>query len=166
MPKRTKVMTSKCKDAPMVCSSCGGTDHQCMSSKNVLLTEETRMWKQEMLQVDATSSISYPKFIELKNRKSKDYHDRVVEIKASPKNLMEKYFHDMLVDRMVHVSNQYISEQREENPKLYCWKMKDVNTELSYSCIWHFLAIVYYLGLLPFQAKETTDLRKNGCLDT
>eukprot|EP00957_Ditylum_brightwellii_P171806 13079014-Ditylum_brightwellii.AAC.1 len=85
-------------------------------------------------EVDATyeSSISYPNFIELKSRRNrihepvvdvsssmfkshdtvfhvtgKDYCGMVVEVKASPKKLMEKYFPGTLVNRIVQASNQY-----------------------------------------------------------
>eukprot|EP00957_Ditylum_brightwellii_P027758 2097446-Ditylum_brightwellii.AAC.1 len=54
----------------------------------------------------------------------KDYCDRVVEVEASTNNLMEKYFPDTLVERIVQASSQYINKQKEKHPDLYCWKKK------------------------------------------
>ena len=131
--------------------------------------------------VDTTSStsISYPNFVELKNRKNRtyepvvdvdsrtfksqetvfrvsgrDYRDRDVEIEASPENLMEKYFPDMLVERIKFSSNKYIRKRREENPDLYCWKSEKVSGDLTRTCVWHFIAILYYFGLVALPSKR------------
>eukprot|EP00957_Ditylum_brightwellii_P120583 9198723-Ditylum_brightwellii.AAC.1 len=66
---------------------------------------------------------------------------------------MEKYSPDTVVDRIVQAINQYISKQREEHAEMHCYKKK-VSTELTYSCVWHFIAIVYYFVLVALPNKR------------
>eukprot|EP00957_Ditylum_brightwellii_P094890 7226604-Ditylum_brightwellii.AAC.1 len=81
------------------------------------------------------ASVSYPTFIKVKIRRrctyepivdvasldfksqdtmfqvsQRDYHGRCVEVEASPENLIEKYFSDTVIHKIVQASNKYVSK--------------------------------------------------------
>ena len=67
---------------------------------------------------------------------------------------MMKYFTKAFIDQFVTSSNKYRLNRIVQEPDLYCWKEKKALGPISESDIYHFLAIIYYFGIVVLPSKR------------
>ena len=85
----------------------------------------------------------------------KNHRGRAIPIDPSPSNLMEAYWPLTLIQTMVVNSNTYIAERKKDDPDLAMWQAKpSVCREITVSCMYHFLAIIYYFGIVRLPSKR------------
>ena len=59
-----------------------------------------------------------------------------------------------IVEELVRNSNKYITIRKEKEPHLACWKKTRDSAPFSVSNMYHFLAILYYFGIVKMPAKS------------
>jgi len=59
-----------------------------------------------------------------------------------------------MIQNMVNSSNAYMFERRRREPKLSCFKSQKTSRAFTSSCIYHFLAIIYYFGMVRLPSKR------------
>ena len=68
--------------------------------------------------------------------------------------MVEHYFSDTLIKSIVYSSNAYAFERKRREPNLSAWKKKNASKEITPSDILHFLAILYYIGIVRLPSKQ------------
>ena len=86
--------------------------------------------------------------------KGKDHRGRAVTLDPSPSNLMEAYWPLTLIEEISVNSNCYIAERRRSNPDLVYWNKPSISRDITVSCIYQFLAIIYYFGIVRLPSKR------------
>ena len=148
---------------------------------DVVSVEEVKDDENEGGVVDAGCVESYPKFIcvgnEIELKKSykpvidiynpafkftktvlklisKDYRNRTSFLSPTPAVLVDKYFPVSLIERFVNHSNAYVQECKRREPHLEIWKRKTDARPFMKSCIYQFIAIIYYMGIVKLPSKD------------
>ena len=68
--------------------------------------------------------------------------------------LVEKYWTRKIIKRFCDASNDYIQKIRENKRGLICWKRQINSCPITLSCIYEFLAILYYFGVVRLPQKQ------------
>ena len=79
---------------------------------------------------------------------NKNQEGQEVAVDPSPKNLMDKYFSENFVQKLVDNSNKYIRLRKIQESNAAVWKNKEVCAPFTMSNMYHFLAILYYFGMV------------------
>ena len=75
-------------------------------------------------------------------------------IDATPDALAEKYFPKDLIQKMVGASNAYRKRRKENEPNLKIWTDTKSSAIFTLGCIYHFLALLYYFGIVKLPSKS------------
>lgn len=85
---------------------------------------------------------------------SKDYRGRTVEIVPTPKELTDRYYPLTFIKSIRDNSNAYCEYQKKKNPNLYHWRNENYSKPITTACIYQFLAIIYYFGIVRLPSKR------------
>ena len=82
--------------------------------------------------------------------------DNKAIIPPTPEVLVNKYWSKEIVEKLVDASNKYWAERKEAFPDLTCWKKKyeKDSRPFTVACMYHFLALLYYFGLVKLPSKR------------
>ena len=88
--------------------------------------------------------------------KLKQENGHMKAVKPTAESLMEKYWSYDIVAHIVSCSNAYIARRKRKEPDLYLWKEKNekLSRPITVSEIYHFLAIMYYFGIVRLPSKR------------
>ena len=78
----------------------------------------------------------------------KNHHNRKVEVVPTPDVLVRKYWSYSIVSQLVVSSNKYIEDRKKVSPHLDCCKRKKDSRPITVGCMYHFLAMIYYMGIV------------------
>ena len=67
--------------------------------------------------------------------------------------LMDQYLSESIMTTLVTNSNTYIELHKRKEPEAACWKDKDICALLDLSSMYHFIAILYYMGISRLPCK-------------
>lgn len=83
-------------------------------------------------------------------------NDKKTMIPPTPEVLVSKYWSKLIVEKLVESLNKYWYKQKEVFPDLTCWKnkYKKDSRPFTVACMYHFLALLYYFGLLKLPSKR------------
>ena len=75
---------------------------------------------------------------------------------ATARNIVSKYFNETLMEHIVDSSNKYLSERKKQLPHLKIWTNNNTSAyrPITSSCIYHFIALIYYFGLVKLPSKR------------
>ena len=77
-----------------------------------------------------------------------------VIIISTPGTLMEAYWSRDLIKALVRSSNAYRWKVKTSKPDLKYWQQKRNTRPFTIACMYHFLAILYYFGLVRLPSKR------------
>ena len=83
--------------------------------------------------------------------------DEGSEQEATAKNVMSKYINKKLIDNIVESSNKYRCERKNQLPHLKIWSLEKnfpASRPITASCVYHFIALIYYFGLVKLPSKR------------
>ena len=83
-----------------------------------------------------------------------DSRGRKVELVPTAAVLMDRYFPDHLIEHIVKCSNKYRSKRMHEYPDLVFWKDAKQSAKFTLPCVLHFLALLYYFGIVKLPSKR------------
>ena len=71
-------------------------------------------------------------------------------------NIVGKYFTEAMVKKIAVSSNGYRSERKKTYPDLKIWSKKNrkVARPITSSCVYHFIALLYYFGMVRLPSKR------------
>ena len=101
---------------------------------------------------DVSSSSFVPKDTVFKLFKN-DMRGVKKEIPPTPNILVQIFFSTEHVDYLVDCSNKYCDLRRQDFPDLSIWKHKRSSAEITTSYMYHFIVILYYIGLIKLPCK-------------
>ena len=81
-------------------------------------------------------------------------NDNKEELPPTPLAMVEHYFSDTLIESIVNSSNANAFERKRREPNLSVWKKKNITKEVTLSDILHFLAILFYVGIVQLPSKQ------------
>ena len=84
----------------------------------------------------------------------KNRHNRKVEIVPTADVLTRKYWNYSIVSRISINSNKYIEDRKKSFPDLDCWKRKKDCRPITVGCVYQFIAIIYYMGIVKLPDKD------------
>ena len=82
-----------------------------------------------------------------------DHRGRAMETTPTPQNLTDTYWSLTLVNNIRDSSNTYRKLQKKDNPEAWWWK-HNFSEEFTTSCIYQFLALIYYFGIVRLPSKR------------
>ena len=68
--------------------------------------------------------------------------------------MTDHYFNEEFIDMIVNSSNAYAFERRRREPSLAIWKMKKASQQITAGDINHFLALLFYFGIVKLPSKR------------
>ena len=83
----------------------------------------------------------------------KNYRGRTFEIDATPENIAAAYFTPKLINHIKNSSNKYREIQFSKTSHMVYWRKQKICRPWTSSCVYHFLAIIYYFGLCRLPSK-------------
>ena len=86
----------------------------------------------------------------------KNERNKSIELVPTPELLCMKYFSESIIAQFVLNSNRYRLYRMQMFPHLDCWKMsrRTQSRPLTMACVYQFLAIIYYMGLVRMPDKD------------
>lgn len=72
----------------------------------------------------------------------------------TPSVLMQKYWDDKFTTHLCNSGNAYRAARLASEPNLHCWSKKSYSHPFTNSCIYHFLALIYYFGICKLPCKD------------
>ena len=105
--------------------------------------------------VDVSSPHFTPNTTEFKLMQKNPSTNQNERVLATPEALLEHWWPMSVMLDFQASSNKYRKERMEKYPDLYCWKKKKVSAPFTLSCIYHFIAMLYYMGVVSL--PSTTD---------
>ena len=131
------------------------------------------------LEADDESNLSKPNFVEIKTKnqppykpvidvsapnfkpvptkfevKLKNHRGRSIPVNPTPSVLADLFFPPSIIDHITKSSNQYRHDRQTENPDLAIWKRKTVSAPFTHSCVYQFIAILYYFGIVRLPSRR------------
>ena len=76
------------------------------------------------------------------------------ELELTPELIVEKYWNESVVKHIVKNSNAYVQERKEREPELGYWKKKFVSDPFTLANTYHFIAILYYFGIVCLPVRS------------
>ena len=98
--------------------------------------------------------ISSPEFKNVQTIFKKMKRGTGEEIPPTAAVMVDHYFDDDFVDNIVNSSNAYAFERRRREPSLSIWKNKRASKQITASDINHFIALLYYFGIVQLPSKR------------
>ena len=86
--------------------------------------------------------------------KRNDQTERKETLELTPEVLLDHWYPHWLIRSFLKSSNHYRSERKEKFPNHHCWKRERNSAEFSLSNIFHFLAMLYYMGVVRLPSKR------------
>ena len=86
--------------------------------------------------------------------KLKQNNHSAKEIEPTAAALVEHFFDDNMIQNIVNSSNAYMYERKRREPKLSCFRSRATSRAFTSSCIYHFLALIYYFGMVRLPSKR------------
>ena len=83
-----------------------------------------------------------------------DARGRKVELVPTAAVLMNRFFSEHLIEHIVKCSNKYRSKRMREFPELKFWEDKIQSAKFTSPCVLHFLALLYYFGIVKLPSKR------------
>ena len=68
--------------------------------------------------------------------------------------MADHYFNEEFIDLVVNSSNAYAFERRRIKSSLAIWKVKKASQQITASDINHFLALLFYFGIVKFPTSR------------
>ena len=134
-------------------ASAGGSDDSVSRPKFISVGDELKDLARYKPVVDIDSSNF--KFTNTVFRiTSRDYRNRFSYLDPTPSVLVDQFFPESLIQRLVNHSNAYTQECRRRFPHLDVWKRKNDCAPFTISSIFHFFAIIYYTGVVKLPCKD------------
>ena len=84
----------------------------------------------------------------------KDYRGRHSSILPTCDVLLDKYFPLSLMQKIANHSNAYVQECKRRDPNLDIWNRKTDSRQFTAGCIYQFIAIIYYMGIVQLPSKD------------
>ena len=69
-------------------------------------------------------------------------------------NLVDAFFSHEFITNFTNSSNAYMFARKMKAPNLQCWKRKSSSREFGVGCMYHFLAVIYYFGIVRLPGKR------------
>ena len=151
------------------------------ASNSTLVSENTQNLSEEgkesSLDLDSNAVISEPKYINLIPEETKKFepvidiaspdfkpnktffkvtaeeNGIIKEVIPTPASLTALYWSKTMVNTIKVASNKYRENRLKEEPGLFVWKHEKNSRPFTLSCIYHFLAILYYFGIVRLPYK-------------
>ena len=80
--------------------------------------------------------------------------DQNSTVVPTAETLMDKYLSDDMIEMLVRNSNTYINMRKRNEPQASCWKKRGISAPLDRSSMYHFIAILYYMGISKLPSKR------------
>ena len=148
----------------MATTKAKSTDSKVNTATKEDISKRKEMWKPNFKNI-ATTTQKYNPVVDVTSDKfepidtvfsvpGKNYRGRSTTLDPSPLNLVNSYWSLTIIETMKKHSNLYIKERKRLEPDLMVWKQASVSRDITVSCIYHFLAILYYFGIVRLPSKR------------
>ena len=84
----------------------------------------------------------------------KNHRGRQTTTEPTASALMEKYWDKKLILYLCKALNKYRETRKEAEPNAWVWEKQTYSREITPSCIFHLLALLYYFGICRLPSKE------------
>ena len=138
------------------------TDDATTTAKNtIVIDDNVNLSKPNFILLEKNNDKTYKPVVDIadpdfKGRDTKYKIDKQIEVEdinTVLPNLMEKFFPLTLMHHLTNCSNAYCCRQKELFPNMHCWKL-GASKPFNLGTMYHFLAIVYYFGLVCLPSKR------------